>query len=199
MADPTPVIDGANAAIYGLRGRWTDAWISAAGAAVPYAGDALKAARLARRATKMIPAADASAIARLNAANRGPGQFVGDVEYMSLRANAYQTQVTGLPSGALYRVNGVDFDGIVNGALIDAKGPGYAWAVENGAFREGYNGAAELLTRAGNQLRAAGEGATIQWHFAEEAAANATRRLFEEQGITGIEIVVTPIARGTGG
>lgn len=49
MADPTPLSDGANAAIYGLRGRWKDALISAAGAAVPYAGDALKAARLAAR------------------------------------------------------------------------------------------------------------------------------------------------------
>jgi len=48
MADPTPISDGVNAIIYGVRGRWSDAGISLAGAALPYAGDAAKLARIAK-------------------------------------------------------------------------------------------------------------------------------------------------------
>jgi len=40
--------------------------------------------------------------------------------------------------------------------------------------------------------RAAAIGTPIQWRFAEEAAANATRAWFEEKEISGIDIVHVP-------
>jgi len=149
-----------------------------------------------------ITAADAATVQALNAAARvGPGQFVGVAESMSARAAAYQTQITGLPAGAAYLVNGVKFDGFANGVLQEAKGAGYAWAVtEQGVFRSTFRGADALAAQAQRQLTAAGPGANIQWTFAEEAAANATRALFESRGITGIEIrVVAPVVPGGGG
>lgn len=88
-------------------------------------------------------------------------------------------------------VNGVKLDGIVNDVLQEAKGPGYATFVRNGTFQPWFRGADALVSQARRQVTAAG-GAPIQWHFAEEAAANATRALFSERGITGIQVLFTP-------
>jgi hypothetical protein len=98
--------------------------------------------------------------------------------------------------GSGYIVNGVKFDGYVaaTGVLQDAKALGYAKWVEDGVFKSNFFGADEMVKRAVNQLAAAGGTARIEWVFAEEAAANATRALFQERGITGITIrYVAPI------
>jgi hypothetical protein len=122
-----------------------------------------------------------------------PGQVVAVTESMSLRAARYQTQITGLAPGYAYLVNGVKFDGFEKGVLLEAKGEGYASAVRDGAFADWFDGATGLLDQAQRQLAAA-NGTAIRWSFAEEAAANATRRLFSEAGITGIDIrYVAPI------
>jgi RHS repeat-associated protein len=65
-----------------------------------------------------------------------PGKWERVDEYMSDRARDYQTQITGR-TGEVYRVNGVKFDGYNSSTktLLDAKGPGYAKFVENGAFK----------------------------------------------------------------
>jgi len=108
---------------------------------------------------------------------------------MSERAAAYQARFGRV--GEVFRVNGVKFDGIVNGVLQEAKGPGYATFVRNGAFQSWFRGADALVSQAQRQVAAAG-GARIQWHFAEEAAANATRSLFNREGITWIQVLFTP-------
>jgi hypothetical protein len=153
------------------------------------------------RTAAPIAAADSAVVAGLNTATRGPGEFVGVTESMSARAAAYQAQITGAPAGTAYLLNGVKFDGFANGVLQEAKGAGYAWAVtEQGVFRAGFRGADALAAQAQRQLTAAGPGANIQWTFAEEAAANATRALFESRGITGIDIrVVAPVVPDGGG
>ena len=52
--DPTPVCDGVNAGIYGCRGRFADAGLSAAGMA-PYIGDVLKwGGKAARKGGKIV-------------------------------------------------------------------------------------------------------------------------------------------------
>lgn len=79
------------------------------------------------------------------------------------------------------------------GILIDAKGPGYATFVYKGIFRDFFRGADELVDQAQRQLRAA-NGNPIRWHIAEEDAVTAIRNLFADRGITGIIIVLTPIA-----
>ena len=111
-------------------------------------------------------------------------------ESMSERALAYQARITGRAGEAFIR-NGVKFDGIANGVLLEAKGPGYATFVRNGSFQPWFSGAEGLVSQAQRQLAAAG-GSSIQWHFAEEAAANATRALFQERGIGGIQLLFTP-------
>jgi len=81
-------------------------------------------------------------------------------------------------------LNGTRFDGLVNGVLVDAKGR-YAFLLEKGWAQEG------LLKQAQRQIKAA-NGASIEWHFAEEAAANTVRQLFKDKGVTGINVHYTP-------
>lgn len=87
--------------------------------------------------------------------------------------------------------NGVKFGGFANGVLLDAKGLGYARFVKDGQFRSWWRGAGGFVEQAQRQLQAAG-GTPIQWHFAEKAAANATRGLFQSRGIGGVEVIFTP-------
>ena len=70
--------------------------------------------------------------------------------------------------------------------LQEAKGPGYATFVGNGSFRPWFHGADALVDQARRQVAAAA-GAPIQWHFAE-----ATRSLFAERGVTGVQVLFTP-------
>ena len=117
------------------------------------------------------------------------GIWVGVSESMSARAAAYQARFGRV--GQVFRVSGVRFDGITNGVLQEAKGPGYATFVRNGTFQPWFRGADALVEQARRQVAAAG-GAPIQWHFAEEAAANAARALFTERRVTGIQVLFTP-------
>lgn len=112
---------------------------------------------------------------------------------MSRRAAEYQTKITGMPASHVHELNGVKFDGFKDGVLLEAKGLGYANFVKNGKFAKWWEetGAKQLVQQARNQKRAA-NGVPIQWHFAEEVAANATRKLFSDNNIKGIEIIVTP-------
>jgi RHS repeat-associated protein len=120
----------------------------------------------------------------------GPGAFVRVAESMSARAASYQARVTGTPEGFGYVVNGVKFDGFVNGVLVDAKSA-YGQFVQNGQFAPWFSGTKGLVDQARRQVDAA-KGTPIQWKFAEESAANATKSLFKEQGIKGIDISVAP-------
>jgi hypothetical protein len=83
----------------------------------------------------------------------------------------------------------VDRSGLESGILDDLS----AWwdRVVGGSRKAGGDAGDALEAEARSQVAAA-SGAPIQWHFAEEAAANATRSLFAEKGITGIEVLFTP-------
>ncbi|HBH54713.1 MAG TPA: hypothetical protein DDY91_22755, partial [Planctomycetaceae bacterium] len=118
------------------------------------------------------------------------GQWQSVIESMLERARAYQQQITGR-SGQAYFVDGVKFDGVANGDLIDAKGPGYANFVKNGWFRHWFNGADELVEQAQRQVRAA-NGTPIRWHVAEADAVTAIRNLFADSGITGSSTTIIP-------
>ena len=109
---------------------------------------------------------------------------------MSAAAAAYQARVTGAKVGTAYVVNTVKFDGFANGVLIDAKGR-YARFVKDGKFRRWFRRKYGFIKQAERQ-RAAANGTPIQWRFAEEAAANATRTWFEESKVFGIDIVHVP-------
>src|SRR5262245_49684963 len=89
----------------------------------------------------------------------------------------------GKRSGEAYVVNGIRFDGFDATGLVEVKGPGYASLLNrNDEFRYG---APKLLRQAQNQVAAA-QGTPITWHVAEEAAADAMRKLFQSENIKGI-------------
>ncbi|MEW9533594.1 RHS repeat-associated core domain-containing protein [Microbispora sp. NPDC049125] len=123
----------------------------------------------------------------------GPGSWGSANESMSARAAAYQMEVTGVPHGMVYWVNGVKFDGYRGGVLMDAKGPGYAKFVKNGRFQPWYNGADDLVAQAQRQLQAA-HGTPVVWYVAEKDAMLAMQNLFASRGIKGITLVHQPVS-----
>ncbi|MGO4339997.1 RHS repeat-associated core domain-containing protein, partial [Labrys sp. KB_33_2] len=112
-------------------------------------------------------------------------------EAMSPRAASYQAQITGRPGESLV-VNGVKFDGTNNGALVDAKGPGYAKFVKDGEFKGWFRGQSSLVDQANRQTQAVQNAASINWHVAEKEAAAAIRSLLGENQIRGISVIHTP-------
>jgi hypothetical protein len=125
------------------------------------------------------------------------------------RAAKYQEQVTGRSSEEAYHVGTVEFDGYVpkdstlvhvenlEGVLLDAKGKGYArFFKENLKPQEWFEktGALKLVEQAKRQVEAAaGTGARIRWHVAEEHAAKAIQQLLEEGKVKGVDVVYTPM------
>jgi len=125
------------------------------------------------------------------------------------RAAKYQEQVTGRSSNEGYVVNEVEFDGYVpkdstlvhvedlEGVLLDAKGKGYArFFKENLKPQEWFEktGAEKLIDQAQRQVdAAAGTGARIRWHVAEDHAAKAIKQLLEKRGLEGVDVVYTPM------
>lgn len=89
-------------------------------------------------------------------------------------------------------IDGVKFEGLVDDVLVDAKGPGYSSFVKDGQFRDWFRGADELADQAQRQLRAS-NGNPIRWNVAEGDAAQAIRNLFADRGISGINVVHTPV------
>jgi Restriction endonuclease fold toxin 5 len=118
-----------------------------------------------------------------------PGDWQQIKESMSKRARDYQEQITGRRDQA-YVANGVKFDGVANGRYLEAKGPGYAKFVKNGAFRRWFTGKG-LLKQAKAQTEAA-QGVPIEWHVADEEFVPVIRQLLEDKGFGGIDVIFTP-------
>ncbi len=116
------------------------------------------------------------------------GQWKKVNESMSNFSRKYQSQITGR-EGEVWLQNGVKFDGIKDGILLDAKGK-YAQFVNKstGTFYSWFTGQKSLVTQARNQIAAA-DGARIQWYFAEESALEAVENLFLRYGIEGIDLI----------
>ena len=136
---------------------------------------------------------------------RGPGQWAPSGEKgASPRARAYQEQISGHSYDEAYWVGGVGrnsggvkFDGFTDDVLLEAKGPGYAEFFEDKLAPKYWfdkSGRAEdLLDQARRQHDIVqGMGIRIEWHVAEEHAANAIRKLLEGDNITDITVIHTP-------
>ncbi|MGZ3459823.1 MAG: Tox-REase-5 domain-containing protein, partial [Archangium sp.] len=123
---------------------------------------------------------------------QGPGQWSPVKESMSRRAARYQEQISGRPVNESYVVRGVRFDGYKDGALLEAKGPGYAnkFTAELDPKQWFTKGARNLVDQARRQSQVA-NGVPIRWHVAEPKAAGAIRKLLKEAQVRGIEIVHT--------
>lgn len=111
-------------------------------------------------------------------------------EHMPTRAAQYQTQITGRQPGWVYRVDGVNFDGYLNGTLLEAKGPGYdRFLLPNGEFQSWFTGDQGMINEAIRQVTAAGE-TPIEWHVAEWRSYNAISTLLDEYD--SIQVIYTP-------
>ena len=87
----------------------------------------------------------------------------------------YQQQITGLPKGLAVQLNGVMFDGcrMTDGIMLEAKGAGFAWAIENGEFFKNYRGTKRAIEQMQRQsIAAAAANRTIEWHVAEKPFAD---------------------------
>jgi Restriction endonuclease fold toxin 5 len=128
----------------------------------------------------------------------GPRQWVPKNERMSPRSRAFQHKVTKAPAGWVYRVgrNGekADFDGfdLEQGLLKETKGLGYDKHFNaNLEPKEYFKGAERLARQAARQSRVA-RGVPIRWHVAEPRMVAILKKLFETNGIKGIDVLYTP-------
>src|SRR5579859_1250103 len=125
----------------------------------------------------------------------GPDQPGG----MSLRAAAYQHQITGLPPGMAVTLNGVIFDGCreSDGTMLEAKGPGYEWPLlAYGFYRDDYQGKKAIMVQAERQNNAVeGTGRKVEWYFAERSVADHFREAFKVEGFTNITVIYQPMVK----
>jgi hypothetical protein len=129
----------------------------------------------------------------------GPGKWVQKAEGMSEDAMRYQVQVTGAPQGWVYRVffgpgpdDYVDFDGFVNGVLLEAKGPNLAKFIDEGLEPVGFFKGADGMLRQARRQSDAANGLPIRWIVAEKKFADFLRELFRKRGLSNIEVVHVP-------
>jgi hypothetical protein len=120
------------------------------------------------------------------------GAWVVTNESMSVAAAEYQTFITGRAANQSYLLRGVKFDGLIDDVLIDAKS-GYGNFVKKGGdeFQKWFTGKEGLIDQARRQIGAA-DGAKIQWYFQNNAAMQATQKLFNREGLKGIELIFKP-------
>jgi Restriction endonuclease fold toxin 5 len=117
------------------------------------------------------------------------GEFVKVKRGMSDIARKYQKQISRLPENVEFRLNNVDFDGFINGTLVEAKGLGYKGLLSSEKTRESVIN--NVLKEARRQVDAAGE-TPVRFEFAEKEAADTFRNLFKKEGLN-IEVKHTPL------
>ncbi|HYI00313.1 Tox-REase-5 domain-containing protein [Hyalangium sp.] len=130
----------------------------------------------------------------------GPGKWVQKAEGMSEDALRYQLQVTGTPPGWVYRVffgpgpsDYVDFDGFVNGVLLEAKGANLAKFID-GKLKPlpFFTGGDKMLIQATRQWSAS-RGLPVRWLIAEKKFADYLRTLFRRSNLESIEVIHAPV------
>ena len=140
----------------------------------------------------------------------GPGLWGKGKNYGSARSQLYEEQITRVPIEQSYIVNGVEFDGFDGFALIDAKGPGYAFRIKSDWSKEPFTtperysktkgkmikdkkGLIDIGKEQVEAVRATGTDTPIQWHIAEKETFD---ELFNRQKFgkfpAEIELFYTP-------
>ncbi len=104
-------------------------------------------------------------------------------------AKSFQEAVTGVKAGNAFELNGVRFDGIIDDVLIEAKSSYDNFVKADGVFHEWFTGGEALINQAFRQTEAAA-GSAIQWHFQTQKTLDATKKLLDDAGITGIEYIL---------
>ncbi|WP_455711519.1 RICIN domain-containing protein [Streptomyces luteogriseus] len=163
--------------------------------------DAWKALRAAGVADQVLAGIGAKAIAggKLPWAELGgPGKWVFSNEKgKSARAIAYEYQVTGVPDGFGYKIlntpnvkGELKLDGFRNGALLEAKGPGYSDILK---FRPNLV-QEDFVSQAEKQVAAAPK-TPVEWHIAERDVFEKVQKLFAENDkLKRVKVIYTPAA-----
>ena len=103
----------------------------------------------------------------------------------SARAQHYEEQVTRAPIEHSYYVGGKEFDGFDGFALVDAKGPGYAFRIKSDWSKEPFTtpercgetkgkiikekkGLIDIGKEQVEAVRSTGTNTPIQWHISEK-------------------------------
>jgi len=120
-----------------------------------------------------------------------PGGWVKKNEGMPARARAYQTQITGR-TGQVYRIGDVEYDGMVEGVLREAKGPGFVKLIDGSDFQTWFRKRENILRQAKRQAGAAGN-VPLEWHVAEPEFKAVLEKLFKDKKIAGIRVIHTPV------
>jgi hypothetical protein len=121
---------------------------------------------------------------------RIPGRWVKKNEAMSARARAYQSQITGR-SGEVYVIGDAEYDGLVDGVLVEAKGPGFLSFLDRKDFKRWFQNKRKIIEQAQRQSQAV-RGIPLEWHVAEPELKKALEALFKRERIIGIKIIHTP-------
>jgi len=125
-------------------------------------------------------------------AGRISGSWVSEsTSGWSKAAISYQEQITGVSAGNAFEVNGVRFDGFNKGTLLEAKSSYDNFVGKDGAFQPWFSGQKGLVNQAQSQIEAA-NGTPIEWNFSSKKSLEATRALFKDNGISGINLKYTP-------
>lgn len=87
----------------------------------------------------------------------------------------------------------MDFDGFVNGVLLEAKGPNLARFID-GKLKPlpFFEGEVKFIEQANRQLLAA-RGTPVRWIVAEKKFEGYLRKLFRENSLGSIEVIHEPI------
>jgi hypothetical protein len=125
------------------------------------------------------------------AATRAPtGEWVTVNEHMNDAPRAYQTQVTGR-TGQAWVENGVKFDGMKDGRLIEAKGDYSGFVDKEGKLYWWFSKEQSLIDQAERQLGAA-QGTPVDWYIANEPSMKIIEEIITREGHTEINFVLLP-------
>jgi hypothetical protein len=130
-----------------------------------------------------------------------PGRWVHKTPTTdSVDALGYQEQVTGQPAWRVYMIGDVEFDGFTSKALLEAKGPNYVkFFNKDGTPKYWYNKSGkfdEMVEQAKAQSKAAERvGLPVIWHVADAEVAKFLRVIFEDEELSNISVLHTPLRR----
>jgi hypothetical protein len=118
------------------------------------------------------------------------GTWVRVNEGMSDSSRAYQAYVTGR-TNQVWIENGVRFDGMINGKLIEVKGD-YSRFYIDGKIVTWFTGDEAIAIQAWRQLEAA-NGVPVEWHVLNEPSLKLFEAIFARKGITDIKLILHPM------
>jgi hypothetical protein len=90
----------------------------------------------------------------------------------------------------VYKIGNTEYDGLVDGVLVEAKGPGYAGFIKDNEFKYWFGRKLQIINQAKRQVAGSG-GVPLVWHVADAEFKPVLEKLFMDNDIFGITVVHT--------